>query len=56
LLVTDGFIYLEDSRCHADEDVAKFGLRLHRHMRAGQVHAHLLTTRAEGYTAPPSGL
>ncbi len=52
LLVPDGFIYLEDGRGHTDDDLAKFGLRLHRHMRAGQVHAHLLTTRAEVYTAP----
>jgi 16S rRNA (guanine(966)-N(2))-methyltransferase RsmD len=54
LLVPDGFIYLEDGRSHADEDLAAHGLRLHRHLRAGQVHAHLLTTRAEGYTAPPA--
>lgn len=56
LLVPDGFIYLEAASAQTDDTLAPFGLKLHRHMRAGQVHAHVLTTRAEGYTAPPSGL
>ena len=56
LLVPDGFIYLEAASAQTDDTLAPFGLKLHRHMRAGQVHAHVLTTRAEGYTAPPPGL
>jgi 16S rRNA G966 N2-methylase RsmD len=41
LVVPDGFIYLEADRLLDDEAPAALGLRLHRHARAGAVHAHL---------------
>ncbi len=37
-----GFIYLEAPRTWADEELAKHGLVLYRHLKAGAVHAHLL--------------
>ena len=37
-----GFIYLEAPRAWADEELVKHGLVLHRHLKAGAVHAHLL--------------
>ena len=37
-----GFIYLEAPRAWADEELAKHGLVLYRHLKAGAVHAHLL--------------
>ena len=42
LVVPDGFIYLEADRAYGAEEVAPLGLTLHRHVRAGTVHAHLL--------------
>ena len=38
----DGFVYLEAPRAWTDEDLAPFGLALHRQLKAGAVHAHLL--------------
>jgi len=40
--VTDGFVYLEADHEFGAEEVAPLGLAVHRHLRAGQVHAHLL--------------
>lgn len=40
-----GFIYLEAPRAWADEELAAHGLVLHRHLKAGAVHAHLLVAR-----------
>ena len=37
-----GFIYLEAPRPWTDEELAAEGLSLHRHLKAGAVHAHLL--------------
>ncbi|WP_298211956.1 16S rRNA (guanine(966)-N(2))-methyltransferase RsmD [Acidovorax sp.] len=39
-----GFIYLEAPRAWTDEELAQSGLplRVHRHLKAGAVHAHLL--------------
>ena len=37
-----GFIYLEAPRVWGDEELAASGLVLHRHLKAGAVHAHLL--------------
>ncbi len=37
-----GFIYLEAPTPWTDERLRPLGLRLHRHLRAGAVHAHLL--------------
>lgn len=41
-LADDGWVYLEAPRAWADEELAPLGLRLHRHLKAGMVHAHLL--------------
>ncbi len=38
-----GVIYLEAPRAWNSEQLALLGLVLHRHLRAGAVHAHLLT-------------
>ena len=38
----DGFVYLEAPRAWTDEDLAPCGLALHRQLKAGAVHAHLL--------------
>lgn len=37
-----GFIYLEAPRKWTDEQLQPAGLQLHRHLKAGMVHAHLL--------------
>ena len=37
-----GFIYLEAPRAWVDEELAGWGLAVHRHLKAGAVHAHLL--------------
>lgn len=42
LVVPGGFAYLEADRAFGEADAARWGLRLHRHTRAGAVHAHLL--------------
>ena len=41
-LTANGFVYLEAPEQWADDALAALGLRLHRHLRAGAVHAHLL--------------
>lgn len=38
----DGFVYLEAPLAWADAQLANFGLTLHRYLKAGAVHAHLL--------------
>jgi 16S rRNA G966 N2-methylase RsmD len=38
----DGFVYLEAPVAWTDEQLAPTGLSLHRHLKAGAVHAHLL--------------
>jgi 16S rRNA (guanine966-N2)-methyltransferase len=42
LVVPGGFVYLEADREFTAEQVAALGLAVHRHVRAGTVHAHLL--------------
>lgn len=37
-----GFVYLEAPRAWSDAQLAPLGLVLHRHLKAGAVHAHLL--------------
>ena len=37
-----GFVYLEAPRAWADDELAAWGLAVHRHLKAGAVHAHLL--------------
>jgi hypothetical protein len=41
-VAADGFVYLEAPRAWADEELAAWGLAVHRHLKAGAVHAHLL--------------
>ncbi|WCM94244.1 16S rRNA (guanine(966)-N(2))-methyltransferase RsmD [Acidovorax sp. NCPPB 2350] len=41
-LAHDGFAYLEAPQAWDDAALAPFGLAVHRHLRAGAVHAHLL--------------
>ena len=41
-LAPQGFVYLEAPRRWPDEQLADAGLKLHRYLRAGAVHAHLL--------------
>lgn len=48
-----GFIYLEAPRQWETEALAAPGLRLHRHTRAGEVHAHLLVREHTSGTAYP---
>ena len=38
----DGFVYLEAPIAWTDEQLLPVGLTLHRHLKAGAVHAHLL--------------
>ncbi len=37
-----GFVYLEAPKLWTDDALQAFGLRTHRHLKAGAVHAHLL--------------
>jgi 16S rRNA (guanine966-N2)-methyltransferase len=48
VVVPDGFVYLEADRAFPDEQVAPLGLAVHRHLRAGTVHAHLLRAASAG--------
>ena len=41
-LAGDGLAYLEAPRQWSGEELAALGFALHRHMKAGAVHAHLL--------------
>lgn len=41
-LAPQGFVYLETATAWSDEVLAPLGLALHRHLKAGAVHAHLL--------------
>jgi len=46
LVVDDGWLYLEADRRFEAAEVEAHRLVLHRHLKAGQVHAHLLRRRA----------
>lgn len=46
VLAEGGLIYLEAPVAWDDAALAPFGLRLHRHLKAGAVHAHLLVRAA----------
>jgi len=48
LVVPGGFVYLEADRAFGEAQLEPLGLRLHRHLRAGTVHAHLLQAASEG--------
>ena len=41
-LAATGFLYLEAPKRWSDEQLQALGLQLHRHLKAGMVHAHLL--------------
>jgi len=41
-VATDGFVYLEAPTLWTDAQLDAAGLTLHRHLKAGAVHAHLL--------------
>ena len=41
-LTATGFLYLEAPKRWPDEQLQALGLQLHRHLKAGMVHAHLL--------------
>ena len=41
-LAAGGFVYLEAPQAWTDEQLAPLGLVVHRHLKAGAVHAHLL--------------
>ena len=56
VVVPGGFIYLEAGRAFLPEELDPMGLTLHRHMRAGVVHAHLLVAQDGRYTAAPPPL
>jgi 16S rRNA (guanine(966)-N(2))-methyltransferase RsmD len=45
-VAADGFVYLEAPMRWTDEPLSGTGLRLYRHLKAGAVHAHLLTPLA----------
>ena len=46
-LAAGGKVYLEAPRKWDDAELAPLGLRLHRHLKAGSVHAHLLVAIAD---------
>lgn len=46
-LASGGFIYLEAPSAWIDATLHPLGLTIHRHLKAGAVHAHLLAKRAE---------
>ena len=39
---TSGFVYLEAPKIWLDDSLQSAGLQVHRHLKAGKVHAHLL--------------
>ncbi|WP_313315863.1 16S rRNA (guanine(966)-N(2))-methyltransferase RsmD [Pulveribacter sp.] len=41
-IAPEGFVYLEAPAAWSDEALAPLGLQVHRHLKAGAVHAHLL--------------
>ena len=41
-VASTGFVYLEAPKKWTDEQVQPMGLQVHRHLKAGMVHAHLL--------------
>jgi 16S rRNA (guanine966-N2)-methyltransferase len=47
-LAADGWLYLEAGQPWSPEALAAFGLRRHRYLKAGAVHAHLLCLQQLG--------
>ncbi len=54
LAVPGGYVYLEAPHVYSPEDLAPLNLTVHRHLRAGRVHAHLLQRTIGDYTATPA--
>lgn len=50
----EGAVYLEAARRWSDDELAGFGLRVFRHLKAGAVHAHLLRVADEVDGEPAS--
>ena len=46
VVAPDGFIYLEAPVSWSDEKLKDMGLTVHRHLKAGAVHAHILKRAA----------
>jgi 16S rRNA (guanine(966)-N(2))-methyltransferase RsmD len=44
-VAADGFVYLEAPVMWTEAQLERAGLKVHRHLKAGAVHAHLLTHR-----------
>ncbi len=42
-VAVDGFVYLESPTAWSDAQLAPLGLAVHRYLKAGAVHAHVLT-------------
>jgi len=42
-VAVDGFVYLESPTAWNDAQLAPLGLAVHRYLKAGAVHAHVLT-------------
>lgn len=51
VVASDGFIYLEAPVLWTDEKVKDLGLTVHRHLKAGAVHAHILKRLASSPAA-----
>jgi 16S rRNA (guanine(966)-N(2))-methyltransferase RsmD len=49
-LKVDGFVYLESPKRWTDEALSSMGWCLHRYLKAGRVHAHLLKRQTTGAT------
>ena len=45
-LAPEGWVYLEAPTAYTDELLTAVGLTVHRHLKAGAVHAHLLKRSA----------
>jgi 16S rRNA (guanine(966)-N(2))-methyltransferase RsmD len=52
-IAATGRVYLEAATAWTDEALAPLGLMLHRHLKAGAVHAHLLTRIVAAPSAVP---
>lgn len=50
-VAADGFVYLEAPAAWDDAALEAFGLQVHRYLKAGMVHAHLLRKRPEAVAA-----
>ena len=51
LVVQGGYVYLEAAHAYSAQELAPLQLTVHRHLRAGRVHAHLLRRLTGDYTA-----